>query len=85
MRADPKIVRRLLNTAKGQIDGILKMVEEDRYCPEISHQILASIAVLKRANQTILKAHLEGCVLESINEDGKEKIAEIVELMEKLS
>ena len=41
MMADKKQVARLLKTARGQIDGILKMVEEDRYCIDISHQIMA--------------------------------------------
>ena len=49
MMADKKQVTRLLKTARGQIDGILKMVEEDRYCIDISHQIMASEAILKRA------------------------------------
>ena len=47
MQADKKKVTRLLKTARGQIDGILKMIEEDRYCVDISHQIMASQAVLK--------------------------------------
>ena len=42
MMADKKQITRLLKTARGQIDGILKMVEEDRYCIDISHQIMAS-------------------------------------------
>ncbi len=53
MMADKKQVTRLLKTARGQIDGILKMVEEDRYCIDISHQILASEAILKRANNEV--------------------------------
>ena len=42
MKADHAQVERLLKTARGQIDGILKMVEEDRYCVDISNQIMAS-------------------------------------------
>ncbi len=84
MRADHKQVTKLLNTAKGQIEGIVRMVEEDRYCIDVSTQILASIAVLKRANRAVLKAHLDGCVLESVSPESQAKIAEIVELMDKL-
>ena len=51
--ADKKQVTRLLKTARGLIDGILKMVEEDRYCIDISHQIMASEAILKRANKEV--------------------------------
>ena len=60
MMADKKQVTRLLKTARGQIDGILKMVEEDRYCIDISHQIMASEAILKRANK-------EGYIIDTPN------------------
>ena len=44
-----KNILNLLKTAKGQIDGIIKMVEEDRYCLDISKQIL-SAGLIKKAN-----------------------------------
>ena len=47
MKADPAQVNRLLKTARGQIDGILKMVEEDRYCLDVSSQIMAAQSILK--------------------------------------
>jgi DNA-binding FrmR family transcriptional regulator len=84
MKADHKSVKKLLNMAKGQMDGILKMVEEDRYCLDISNQIMASIAILKKANQAVLKAHLEGCVRETLTDEGREKIREIIDLLGKL-
>ena len=55
MRADKAKVSRLLKTARGQIDGILKMIEEDRYCIDISNQVLAAEAMLKKANREIIK------------------------------
>ena len=42
MKADHAQVARLLKTARGQIDGILKMVEEDRYCLDVSNQLMAT-------------------------------------------
>lgn len=82
MQADTQKVTRLLKTARGQIDGILKMVEEDRYCPEISHQISAAEAVLKRVNQEIIRAHLSCCVREAFRSgDETESEAKIEELM----
>ena len=62
MMADQKTVLRLLKTARGQIDGIIKMVEEDRYCMDISQQVTAADAMLRRANREILTAHLKHCV-----------------------
>ena len=54
MQADQKTVLRLLKTARGQLDGIIKMVEEDRYCMDISQQVLAADAMLRRVNKEIL-------------------------------
>ena len=51
MQADKAKINRLLKTARGQIDGILKMVEEDRYCMDISHQLMATEAILNKANK----------------------------------
>ena len=45
MQADKKKVGTLLKTARGQIDGILNMIEEDRYCIDISHQLMATMAI----------------------------------------
>ena len=50
MQADRKKIERLLKTARGQIDGILRMVEEDRYCMDISAQVTATEAILKKVN-----------------------------------
>ena len=74
MMADHKSVTRMLKTARGQIDGILRMVDEDRYCVDISTQLMATQALLARINADVLKAHIEGCVtsaIESGDEDSK--------------
>ena len=46
MKADHLKVERYLKTARGQIDGILKMMEDDRYCIDISTQLMATIGLL---------------------------------------
>jgi CsoR family transcriptional regulator, copper-sensing transcriptional repressor len=74
----------LLKTARGQIDATIRMVEDDRYCIDVSRQILASIALLKKANTVILKQHMNTCVKEAIRTDkGPEKIDEITMILEK--
>lgn len=86
MRADRTQVERLLKTARGQIDGVLKMVDEDRYCMDVANQILACEAVLRRAHMTVLRAHLEGCVTDAVSAgDAQEKIGEMLDVLEKLS
>jgi DNA-binding FrmR family transcriptional regulator len=80
--ADKQKVIRLLKTARGQIDGLLKMVEEDRYCVDISNQIAATQAILKSANREILHAHIQGCVREAFESgDQRQKDAKIEEIL----
>lgn len=82
MRADKAQINRLLKTARGQIDGILRMVEEDRYCIEISQQLMATEAILNKANKEILTAHLKGCVASaSSDEEREEKVDELVSML----
>ena len=84
MTADREKTMRLLKTARGQIDGILKMIEENRYCIEISNQIMACQAILSKVNKEVLNAHLCNCVLHSSGEDSKEKLQEISTILDKL-
>lgn len=85
MMADQKTVTRLLKTARGQLDGILKMVEENRYCIDISQQVMATEAILNRVNKEILAAHLKHCVKEADTEqEREEKIDEFVSTLGKI-
>lgn len=85
MMADHQKILRLLKTARGQLDGIVKMVEEDRYCIDISTQLMATEAILKRANREILAAHLEHCVKNAVTEeDRQQKIDELVDTLGRL-
>ena len=85
MKADEKQIVRLLKTARGKIDGILKMVEDDRYCVDISNQIMATDAILRKANKEILRAHMKCCVKEAL-ETGQEdkKIDELIDMIDKM-
>lgn len=86
MKADHAQVTRLLKTARGQIDGILKMVEEDRYCLEVSSQIMAAQSILKKANRMVLKAHMNSCVKEAVESGNpEEKLEELAALLDKLA
>ena len=86
MKADRAQVTRLLKTARGQLDGILKMVEEDRYCLEISTQLMAAQSILKKANRLVLAAHMDSSVREAVESgDPGEKLEELAQLLEKLA
>lgn len=85
MQADKAKVMRLLKTARGQIDGIMKMVEEDRYCIDISHQLMATSAMINKTNKEVLTAHLKNCVNNAKTaEEREEKIDEFVKTLGKL-
>lgn len=85
MKANKDDMLQLLKTAKGQIDGIIKMIEDDRYCVDISHQVMAAEAVLQKANREILTAHLKYCIKDAADPDDKEKkVDELVALLSKI-
>lgn len=85
MKVDKQKVNRLLKTARGQIDGILRMVEEDRYCMEISQQLMATEAILNKANKEILTAHLKSCVTNARTDaEREEKVDELVDMLGKI-
>lgn len=72
----------LLKTARGHIDGVIKMIEEERYCIDISTQLLAIISLLKKANISVINKHIETCVKDAINTGNvDEKILELQSLM----
>ena len=86
MQADQKQITRLLKTAVGQLNGILKMVEEDRYCIDISNQLMAAQSIHSKANAESLKAHMQCCVRSAVEAgDAEEKLEEISVLLDKLA
>ena len=75
-----------IKIARGQLDAILKMIEEDQYCVDISNQLMAAEALLKSANQQILQAHIRGCVSQALQtEEPNEKLEEALKLLEKMA
>ncbi len=74
-----------LNRAKGQIEGIERMIVNRRYCPDIIAQLKAASSALKAIEAEIFKSHLRGCVKEAFSADdlfkSEEKIQEIVKLV----
>lgn len=86
MNNEKKQAMQALKTAKGQIEGINKMIEDGRYCIDISNQIIAAQSLLRKANMLILKQHLDHCVKAAmINGNGEEKVDEIIALIQKIT
>jgi DNA-binding FrmR family transcriptional regulator len=77
-----KDVSLLLKTAEGQLKAVLNMYETHRYCVDITKQVLAVQALLKKANNLILRNHMNHCVKDALNNNKPdEKLKELSELM----
>ncbi len=86
MRKDIKdSVAKRLNRIEGQVRGIARMVEEDRYCIDIVTQITAVRAALRRVQDEVLRDHVAHCVEHAImsgdKADQRRKIAELMDVI----
>lgn len=78
-----KIITRL-RRIEGQLRGIQRMVEEDKYCVDVLTQISSVVAATEKVGLLILQDHLHGCVHEAlVAHDGEESIQELVEVVER--
>jgi len=82
--ANEQLIKRL-RRIEGQVRGVSRMVEEDRYCIEIINQVRAVRAALDKVEQEILHDHLQHCVAHAFHAgDDRERQVKIDELMEVL-
>lgn len=68
-----------LNRVEGQVRGVGKMIEQDRYCIEIVTQIEAARAALARIESDLLRQHLGHCVHNAMNSDDEKERARVIE------
>jgi DNA-binding FrmR family transcriptional regulator len=81
-----KAALKRLRIIEGQVRGIQKMVEEEKYCIDILTQISAVRAALNKVGNVILRRHLDHCVSDALRNDGlqgKELIDELMEIFSK--
>jgi CsoR family transcriptional regulator, copper-sensing transcriptional repressor len=75
-----------LKRAKGQLDGIIRMIEEDAYCVDILTQLLAAQSAVKGVTPIVLESHLSTCGAEHLSSQDPKKrqkfIQEIVRTCE---
>ena len=71
-----------LKTVRGHLDGVIGMVEDERYCPDIMKQVSALQGSLERVNRILLQNHVETCVLHAVAEGRSEQVVD--ELLETL-
>ncbi len=84
----PKVLNRL-NRIEGQVRGIVRMVEDDRYCVDVLAQIQAVRAALARVESEVLKDHLDHCVMGAMTGDDladrRAKTSELIVLLGRAS
>jgi CsoR family transcriptional regulator, copper-sensing transcriptional repressor len=90
MQNDTKAaVRKRLSRIEGQVRGLSRMVEDERYCIDIVTQISAVRAALRRAEEEILRDHVGHCVEHAIisgdKQDQRRKIAELIDVLQRSS
>lgn len=80
-----RIVHRL-KIARGHLDKVIKMVEEDEYCIDVLNQSQAVQSALKHADTLLLENHLNGCIVDYIEQGEKDKaIEEVIGVFKKKS
>ena len=79
-----KSLKNRLNRMTGQLSGIGKMLDENRYCGDVLTQIAAVESALQSFAYVILQEHMETCVVEEIRKGNLAVVDEAVELMKKL-
>ncbi len=85
MKADRESVTRKVRIAKGQLEGILRMIDEDRYCIDIATQLMAASSIIRKATKEVLEAHIRSCVSESLQTDEPDpKIEEALSTLERM-
>jgi DNA-binding FrmR family transcriptional regulator len=87
MRSDIKAsALRRLKRIEGQVRGLSRMIEEDRYCIDIVTQVSAVRAALRRAEEEILRDHVAHCVEDAIETGNRaEQRRKVAELMDVIS
>lgn len=78
-----------LRRIEGQVRGIVRMVEEKRYCVEILSQMRAARAALKRAEEEILREHVDHCVVHAVRagkpDERRAKLEELFDVVKRFS
>jgi DNA-binding FrmR family transcriptional regulator len=82
---DKQQIEARLSRIEGQVRGLRKMVDEDRYCIDVLTQVSAVQSALESVALLLLRDHTEHCVAEAIRSgDGGEKVRELSEAVERL-
>lgn len=86
---DKEALNRRLKRIEGQVKGIQKMIDEDRYCVDVLVQISAIRSAINKVGSIVLENHIKGCVSESLKHDdeqtSEDMIAELMDTVNKFT
>lgn len=83
---DKEAIIKRLKRIEGQVKGIQKMVEEERYCVDILVQVSAIRSAINKVGSIILENHIKGCVSDSLKHDNKDITEQTIqELMDTIN
>jgi DNA-binding FrmR family transcriptional regulator len=78
-------VLKRLNRIEGQVRGLVRMVDEDRYCIDVMTQLAAVRAALRKVEEEVLRDHVAHCIDHAIASgdarDQRQKVAELIEVL----
>ncbi|MDO5440682.1 MAG: metal-sensing transcriptional repressor [Erysipelotrichaceae bacterium] len=80
---DKAKIKKFINISRGQLEGIVKMLDDERDSLEISDQLMATRSLLKKANNMILGNHIEESIKDAIVYGDEDKVEKIMKALEK--
>lgn len=84
MVRDKQALLERLRKIEGQVRGLQRMIEEDRYCVDVLVQVAAARAALNKVGLALFEGHARGCMMAAARRgEGEESVAELMEVLEK--
>ena len=80
---EKKLLKNRINRISGQVNGISKMIDEDRYCDDILIQLASLEKTIKSLASVVLENHMKSCMVEDIKEGRLDVVDEIVDLFKR--
>ncbi len=80
---EKKLLKNRLSRIGGQINGIIKMVDDDRYCNDLLIQLAAVSSAAKSLATVLVEKHLQNCVLNKLKTGKEEVVEEVIELFKR--
>lgn len=74
-------LKKRLNRAIGQLNGVKNMIDDNRYCGDVLMQLAAAEAAVRRVSELVLHDHLETCVVEQVKAGNTDVLDEVMDLI----